>query len=56
MAHAHYVNNKELLKAIIEHRKEIKLAKKEKRPAPLVSEYIGLCFLKIAEQDRKSVV
>lgn len=49
MVHTHYVNNKELLTAIIEHRKAIKLAKKDKTDAPILSEYIGTCFLKIAE-------
>lgn len=49
MSQAHYVNNKELLKALIEYRKDLKLAKKEKREAPVVSEFIGTCFLKIAE-------
>lgn len=49
MVQAHYVNNQELLKAIIEHRKAIKLAKKNKEEAPELSEYIGTCFLKIAE-------
>jgi hypothetical protein len=49
MANAHYVNNQDLLKAIIEHRKAIKLAKKDRTEAPELSEYIGTCFLKIAE-------
>ena len=49
MVQAHYVNNQELLKALTEHRKALKLAKKEKREAPELSEYIGTCFLKIAE-------
>lgn len=45
----HYVNNKELLIAITEYRKIVKEAKKAKKPAPELSMYIGLCFLKIAE-------
>jgi DNA-directed RNA polymerase specialized sigma subunit len=45
----HYVNNKQLLEAIIRHREAIKFAKKHKRKPPLVTEYIGVCFLKIAE-------
>ena len=49
MAHEHYVNNTELLKAIIEHRKSLKRAKKEDGDAPMVSDYIGTCFLKIAD-------
>lgn len=49
MPPTHYVNNAELLNAIIEHRKNVKLAKKNKTEIPMVSEYIGMCFLKIAE-------
>jgi hypothetical protein len=49
MAATHYVNNKELLLAITEHRRLFKEAKKAKKPAPQVSDYIGMCFLKIAE-------
>jgi hypothetical protein len=45
----HYVNNAELLKAIIEHRKSLKHAKKNKLQPPEVNEYVGTCFLKIAE-------
>lgn len=46
----HYVNNKLLLEAIIRHREALKSAKKHKRKPPVVSEYVGLCFLKIAER------
>lgn len=49
MAQTHYVNNQELLKALVEHRKAIKVAKKNKTESPIVGEYIGMCFLKIAE-------
>lgn len=49
MAQEHYVNNQELLKALIEHRKLVKEAKKNKQTPPIVSDYIGTCFLKIAE-------
>lgn len=45
----HYVNNDDLLKALIEHRKLVAQAKKAKQSPPVVSEYIGTCFLKIAE-------
>lgn len=45
----HYVNNEDLLKALIEHRKAIAQAKKRKQESPMVNEYIGTCFLKIAE-------
>ena len=44
----HYVNNKEFLVAMTEYR-EIRLAAEEKDlPKPRVTEYIGECFVKIA--------
>lgn len=46
----HYVNNKELLHAIMEHQKNVKLAKKAKKPSPELGDEIGSCFLKIAER------
>jgi len=44
----HYVNNKEFLEAMKLYRKSVNKAKKEKRPKPPVTDYIGSCFLKIA--------
>jgi hypothetical protein len=44
----HYVNNKEFLQAMIEYRKMVNKAKKEKLSKPPVTDYIGSCFLKIA--------
>ena len=44
----HYVNNKEFLEAMKAYRKSVHKAKKEKREKPPVSDYIGSCFLKIA--------
>jgi len=44
----HYVNNKEFLQAMIEYRKSVNKALKEKREKPPVTDYIGSCFLKIA--------
>ena len=44
----HYVNNKEFLQAMIDYRKMINKAKREKLPKPPVTDYIGGCFLKIA--------
>lgn len=49
MANAHYVSNTDLLKALIDHRKALRVAKKEKVEPPILSEYVGTCFLKIAE-------
>ena len=44
----HYVNNKEFLTAMIGYRKSVNKAKREKKPKPPVTDYIGSCFLKIA--------
>lgn len=45
----HYVNNADFLEALIKYKKECELAKKEQREEPIVPNYIGECFLKIAE-------
>lgn len=44
----HYVNNKEFLAALIEYRYLVKLAKEKNLPQPVIPNYIGDCFLKIA--------
>ena len=44
----HYVNNKEFLAAMVEYRKSVNKAKRKKQPKPPVTDYIGSCFLKIA--------
>jgi len=44
----HYVSNKDFLAAMIEYKKSIRKAEKEKREKPGVPDYIGQCFLKIA--------
>ena len=44
----HYVNNKEFLAAMVEYKKAIKEAEKKKKQRPPVTDYIGSCFLKIA--------
>ena len=44
----HYVDNKRFLQAMIEHRTKVKKAEEKKRKAPEVTNYIGECFLKIA--------
>ena len=44
----HYVNNKEFLAAMIEFKKSVNEAEKKKRERPPVTDYIGSCFLKIA--------
>ena len=44
----HYVDNKKFLEAMKEYRKLCNKAKREKRNKPPVTDYIGSCFLKIA--------
>ena len=44
----HYVNNKEFLAAMVEYTKGVNKAKRKKLEKPPVTDYIGSCFLKIA--------
>jgi len=44
----HYVNNKEFLAAMVEYRKSVLEAKEKGVKKPPVTDYIGECFLKIA--------
>ena len=44
----HYVNNKEFLAAMVEYKKSVNRAKRNKDNNPRVPDYIGECFLKIA--------
>lgn len=44
----HYVNNKELLDALIVYRNKVAEAKDKKLPKPKITNYLGSCFLKIA--------
>ena len=44
----HYVNNKELLDAMVEYRIAAKLAKENGTKPPAISNYLGDCFLKNA--------
>ena len=44
----HYVNNKEFLEAMTAYKKEVEKAEKQKAEKPRVTNYIGGCFLKIA--------
>jgi len=44
----HYVNNKELLQALIVYRKKVAHAKENDLPKPRITNYLGECFLKIA--------
>jgi len=45
----HYVNNADFLQALIVYRENCDKAKKENKPEPFIPNYIGECFLKIAD-------
>ena len=44
----HYVNNRELLEALIVYRTKVAAAKEAGLPKPRITNYLGECFLKIA--------
>ena len=44
----HYVNNSDFLQAIVVYKKEVKKAEELGLPRPMISNYIGECFLKMA--------
>ena len=44
----HYVNNKQLLEALIVYKSKVKEALDNEKPKPRITNYLGECFLKIA--------
>lgn len=44
----HYIDNKQFLQALIDYKKEVNRAKKNEEERPQVPDYIGDCFIKIA--------
>ena len=44
----HYVNNKDFFAAMVDYKKSVNKAKREKQTKPPVPDYVGECFLKIA--------
>lgn len=44
-----YVNNADFLKALIEYKQKVKDAKEQNLPEPKIPDYIGECWMKIAE-------
>lgn len=46
---AHYINNADFCKALVDYKTSVEKAKKENLPKPLIPNYIGECFMKIAE-------
>jgi len=45
----HYVNNADFLQALIEYRLKVKEAKETDKEKPRLTNYVGECFLKIAD-------
>ena len=45
----HYINNPDFLQALMDYKAEQKRCKKDKLPDPPIPNYIGECFMKIAE-------
>ncbi len=45
----HYVSNTDFLNALIEYKKKCKEAQENNKPDPQIPNYIGECFLKIAD-------
>ena len=46
----HYINNQEFLAALIKHKENVHDAENKKEEKPQVPNYIGECFIKIANQ------
>ena len=44
-----YVNNADFLAALVDYKEKCKIAKDDKKPPPAIPNYIGECFMKIAE-------
>lgn len=49
MAKRNYIDNTQFLNEMVAYRKAVKLAKKEERPKPRLPDYVGKCFMMIAE-------
>lgn len=47
---AHYVSNEQLFQSLVEYRNQLKVYKKERKDGPPLPEYLGECFLKIADR------
>jgi len=45
----HYVSNKQFSQAVVEYCTDVRAAKNNEQPVPVVPDYIASCFLKIAE-------
>jgi hypothetical protein len=49
VAKNHYINNKDFLTEMVKYRQDIHKAKKEGKAKPKIPNYVGECFMKIAE-------
>ena len=45
----HYINNEDFLKALVQYKCDCEQAKLDNKPDPQIPNYIGECFMKIAE-------
>ena len=45
----HYIDNEKFLKEMIIYKREFDKAKSKDEPTPMISEYLGECFMKIAQ-------
>ena len=45
----HYINNEDFLKALVDYKTNCVEAEKQNKPKPKIPNYIGECFMKIAE-------
>jgi hypothetical protein len=45
----HYINNEDFLKALVDYKTNCVEAEKQTKPKPKIPNYIGECFMKIAE-------
>lgn len=45
----HYINNADFCKALVDYKQSVQKAKEENLPKPVIPNYIGECFMKIAE-------
>ena len=49
MASKHYINNADFLQALVDYKERCATAETENKPAPAIPNYIGECFMKIAD-------
>lgn len=47
---ANYINNKKMLEEFVKHRARVQKAKDEGKELPQLPDYLGLCFMQIAER------